>query len=226
MGDATTDLTLYDITKDIIIPLLGVITTIVLGTIIAYLLKSKEEKAKIKTLLIDNYMLYLDIKMHFFEHELTSFKYKIFKDMFINYENYFKPHANDHFAKEKVAKLRDTLKEKLETTAQNDTNWSPFTYRFAFLLGKRNYVKHIQSLEDNVFKNYINDKARIEFLGQLRTTIISNKVILAKMNSSNTNEIVDGLDDIEYLISQSYNDFQFKIFNPFDTKIANLIDKY
>lgn len=220
------DLTWYDITKDIIIPFLGVVTTIVVGTIIAYLLKNKEEKSKIKALLIDNYMLYLDKKMQFFEQELTSLKYQIFKDIYINYEEYFESHANDHFAKEKVAKLRDKLKEKLDNINQNDANWSPFTYRFAFLLGKKNYDKHVQSLEDSVVQNYISDKARKEFLQQLKTKITSNKEIVDKMNSSNTSKIVDGLDDIEYLISTAYAGYQFKIFNPFDTRIANLIDKY
>lgn len=85
---------------------MGVITTIVVGIIIAYLLKNKEEKAKIKTLLIDNYMLYLDKKMQFFEYELTSIKYQILKDMFINYGSYFERHANDHFATEKLGKLQ------------------------------------------------------------------------------------------------------------------------
>lgn len=226
MPNIPKDLTWYDITKDIVIPFLGVITTIVVGTIIAYLLKNKEEKAKIKTLLIDNYMLYLDKKMQFFEHELMSFKYQIFKDIFINYEKYFEHHANDHLAKEKVAKFRDTLKEQLNNTNQNDTNWSPFTYRFAFLLGKKNYDKHVQSLEDSVVQNYISDKARSEFLELLKTKITNSKEVVDKMNSLNTNKIVDALDDIEYLISTTYTEYQFRIFNPFDTKIANLIDKY
>ncbi len=226
MPYTTTDITWYEITKDIIIPLLGVITTIVVGIIIAYLLKNKEEKAKIKTLLIDNYMLYLDKKMQFFEYEITSIKYQILKDMFINYGSYFERHANDHFATEKVGKLRDSLKLKLDNINQNDTNWSPFTYRFAFLLGKKNYDKHVQFLEDIVFKNYFSDKARNQFLEQLKTKIISNKEISDKMNALNTNKIVDGLDDIEYLITTTYNNYQFEIFNPFDTRIANLIDKY
>jgi uncharacterized membrane-anchored protein YhcB (DUF1043 family) len=226
MPDTSTNITWYEITKDIIIPLLGVITTIVVGIIIAYLLNNKEENAKIKNLLIDNYMSYLDKKTHFFEYELTSFKYQILKDIFINYGSYFEHHANEHFATEKVAKLRDSLKLKLNDINQNDTNWSPFTYRFAFLLGKKNYDKHVQPLENNVVQNYLSDKARNEFLEQLKIKITSSKEITDKMNSSNINKIVDGLDDIEYLISKTYNDYQFRLFNAFDTRIANLIDKY
>lgn len=86
MPDTPKNIGWYDITKDIIIPLLSVVTTIVVGTIIAYLLKNKEEKAKIKSLLIDNYMLYLNKKVQFFDHELTSFKYQVFKDIIINYK--------------------------------------------------------------------------------------------------------------------------------------------
>lgn len=226
MPNIPKDITWYDITKDLIIPFLGVTTTIVVGIIIAYLLKNKEEKAKIKALLIDTYMLYLDKKMQFFENELTSFKYQIFKDIFINYESYFERHANDHIAKQKVARLRDTFKEKLDSSNQNNANWSPFTYRFAFLLGKKNYDKHVQSLEDSVVQNYISDKARSEFLAQLKIKITANKEVADKMNSSNINKMVDALDEIEYFISIAYSDYQFRIFNPFDTRIANLIDKY
>lgn len=69
--------TWYGITKDVVIPLLSLLTTIILGTIIAVLLKRKEEKAKIKTLLIDNYMLYLNVKVKFFEYEMDTFIYEI-----------------------------------------------------------------------------------------------------------------------------------------------------
>jgi hypothetical protein len=226
MPDVPKDITWYDITKDLVIPLLGVLTTIGVGTIIAYLLKNKEEKAKIKTLLIDNYMLYLNKKVAFFDNELTSFKYQILKDIFISYDSYFKSHANDHLAKEKVSKLRDKLKEKLEQKNQGDTNWSPFTYRFTFLLGKKKYFKHVQPLENAVLKDYISDKARSGFLANLKTQIMSDDVIVEEMNSSNTNKIVDALDRIEFMIAESYTQFQFKIFNPFDTKLADLIDEY
>lgn len=217
---------MYDFIKDIIIPLLGVLATIIVGVIIAYRLKSKEEKAKIKLLLIDNYMLYLDKKLLFFEYEMTSFKYQIFKDMYINYISYFEEHSNVHLTQEKVKVLRDRLKLKLENNNQYDNNWSPFTYRFAFLLGKKNYDKHIQSLENDIVQNYLIDGARKKFFDHLKSEIISNKEIVDKMNSSNTNKVVDALDSIEYLIAENYNNYQFKIFNPFDTKIANMIDQY
>jgi hypothetical protein len=81
-------------------------------------------------------------------------------------------------------------------------------------------------LEDSVVQNYISEKAHSEFLEQLKAKIAANKEVVDKMNSLNTNKIVDALDDIEYLISIAYTDYQFRIFNPFDTRIANLIDKY
>lgn len=226
MPDTTKDIDWYNVTKDIIIPLLSVLTTIIVGTIIAYLLKTKEEKAKIKTLLIDNYMLYLNKKVNFFDYELTSFTYQIMKDVFINYSTYFKPHANDHLAKEKIAKLRDKLKQKLDTIKQEDTDWSPFTYKFAFLLGKKNYFKNALPLENVVTSKYLSDNSRKEFREGLKKKIIEDQQIVNGINSSNSNEIDDALDKIEHLITVSYSEFQFKIFNPYDNKIANLIDAY
>ena len=144
MPDPAKEITFYDIAKDVIIPLLGLVTTIVVGTIIAYLLKNKEAKAKVKPLLIDTYMVYLNKKSRFFEHELTVFKYQIFKDIVINFQDYFQPHANDPLVKEKIIKLRDKFKTQLDQSSDDDTNWSPFTYKFAFLLSKRRYSKHVQ----------------------------------------------------------------------------------
>lgn len=128
--------------------------------------------------------------------------------------------------KDKVVKLRDEFREKLDQTNQDDTNWSPFTYRFAFLLGKKRYFKKVLPLENIIVKNYLSDKGRTDFLQDLKTKIIKNQTIVDSMNSSNTNKIVEALDKIELLIATNYNDFQFRIFNAFDRKIADLIDSY
>lgn len=218
--------TWYEITKDIIIPLLGVITTIILGTIIAVLLKRKEEKAKIKTLLIDNYMLYLNVIIKFIELESNSFCYQILKDMYIDYTQYFLDHANSHFAKEEIKKRRDKFQGILGKSRQEDGNWSIYTYKFCFLLGTKTYHKEVQQLEDKIVSHILNNEARDKFKNNLKTKIKQSEAIVNKMNSSNVNEIIDGLDKVETLIFISFNEFQRMHFEPYSNKIANLIDRY
>jgi hypothetical protein len=226
MPDTPQHIGWYEISKDIVIPLLGVVSTIVIGVVIAVLLKRKEEKAKVKSLLIDNYMLYLNKKVNFFSHELDSFTYQVYKDIYINYNDFFEPHANSHFPKEKISKRRDDLKAKLRDNDQEASNWSPFTFRFAFLLGKTKYMKEAQRLEDNIINNYMSDRPRNEFVDKLKKLIKEDKQISDGVNSSNALKMEDSLDRLEHLIVTSYNDFQYKIFVPYDNKIADLIDQY
>lgn len=226
MPDATQHTGWYEILKDIIIPFLGVVSTIVIGVVIAVLLKRKEEKGKIKALLIENYMLYLNKKISFFSYELDNFIYQVYKDIYINYTDFFKLHANSHIPKEKITKRLDDLKIKLRDTDQEASNWSPFTFRFAFLLGKKQYMKEAQKLEDNIVNNYIADKPRKEFIASLKKIIKNDTEIAEGINSSNGNKMDDSLDKLEHLIAKAYSDFQLKIFRPYDNKIADLIDAY
>ena len=226
MSDTTQHIGWYQISKDIIIPLLGVLTTIVIGVIIAVLLKQKEEKAKIKSLLIDNYMLYLNKKASFFEQELNSFTYQIYKDIYNNYSDFFEPHANSHFKKEKISNRRDDLKTKLNVTDNEASNWSSFTFRFAFLLGKKKYTKEAQKYEDDIVNNYIADKPRRQFIEKTKKLIKDDNEIAEGLNSSNEHKMEDTLDRLEHLVANAYSDFQLKIFIPYDNKIADLIDKY
>ena len=226
MPDTPQHIGWYEILKDIIIPLLGVVSTIVIGVVIAVLLKRKEEKAKVKSLLIDNYMLYLNKKVNFFSHELDSFTYRVYKDIYINYSDFFEPHANSHLSKEKISKRRDDLKAKLKDNDQEVSNWSPFTFRFAFLLGKKQYMKEAQRLEDDIVNNYMADKPRKEFVDNLKRLIKDDIEIVEGVNSSNAHKMENSLDRLEHLIATKYNDFQYKIFVPYDNKIADLIDQY
>jgi hypothetical protein len=164
-------------------------------------------------------MLYLNKKMQFFDYELTSFKYQILKDIFINYQYYFQRHASSPLATEHVGMLRDKLKEKLDATNPDDTNWSPFTYKFSFLLGKKKYFRNVLPLENDIVNNYLSDKAREDFLKRIKVKIVSDHTLLDGMGSSNTSKIVDALDKIELMIANIYTEFQYNIFNPFDTRV-------
>lgn len=66
--------TLYDITRDLVLPFLGIIATVVLGSVIANVLRQKDEKAKIKNLLIDHYMEHLKKARVFFRSGAVSFR--------------------------------------------------------------------------------------------------------------------------------------------------------
>src|SRR5690606_33566128 len=129
----------YEITKDLIIPLLGVISTLVIGIIIALIIKDKERKAKIKDILIDHYMDYLTVRTANVEYEINATIKEILLEIKLESDTYFNNNANWHLPIQIIKKRLDELEEKLRHVESVNTNWSIYTYRFAFLLGKKNY---------------------------------------------------------------------------------------
>ena len=216
----------YEIIKDIVIPLLGVCSTIVIGIVIAIVLKRKEEKAKIKSLLIDSYMQFLNVKQKFFEHQVQTFYYQILKDLDRNYDSYFARHANSHITKERIKKKLDTIDAKLEAYDPEDANWTPFTYRFAFLLGAKKYAEEVQILEDNILNSYFKEGATDEFSEKLKIKIKNHEKIKEAMSTSNQNKIDDAIEILYETVAKDYSEFQYRVFNPYANKVADLIDQY
>jgi len=226
MQEIAPDVGIYEIIKDIIIPLLGVLSTIVIGVYIAIILKRKEEKTKVKSLLIDKYMEYLSKKNGFGENGLDTLKHKIFEHIYYNYSDHFGVNSNRHIPMELILQRRNNLKIKLQNLDQESINWSPLTFQFAFLLGKKRYMKDAQSFEDNIEKKIISEIPQEKLFEKLKDLIRNDKEVSKGINSLNTYEIENSLDKIEYLISVNYDNFQLSAFKPYENKIADLIDKY
>ncbi|MFA9371132.1 MAG: hypothetical protein ACERIH_05440 [Labilibaculum antarcticum] len=218
-------LTIYQIFKDIIIPSLGVLSTLTIGIFIALILKRRDEKAKIKSLLIDNYMEYLNKRTCFVEYESLYYSYEILKDIYINYKDYFEDHANRHHPLGLIKETRDTYEIKLESINQVDSAWTPYTYKFCFLLGVKTYNKKAEELENRIVKEIIDDNSRSIFVSDLKQIIRKDDVIVKNMNASNLHMIKHGIDLINEKIAKRYSEYQLKIFKPYDNLIANLIDK-
>ena len=215
----------YDIIKEIFIPSMGVISTIFIGTIIAVFLRRKEEKTKIKGLLIDNYMLYLNKKVLFIDYELANIKYQIFRDLIVKYDDYF----NGYECPILQDKINNTFYEidlELKGKSKEVVNWTHYTYIFCFLFGKKVYDKKVQPFEDIFVAKYFSDESRAQYFNEIKRNIISNKKLINNMKSHDTIMIESALNETLYLIGVSFSDHQRKIFNPYDNRIADLIDKY
>lgn len=224
MSSPTEPITTFQIFKDIVIPALGVISTITIGVVIAIILKKREEKSKIKSLLIDNYMEYLNKRTMFVEFESIFYTHDILKDIYINYRDYFDDHANRHLPMERVKINRDSIKQKLDEYNQKDANWSPFTFKFCFLLGTKKYKEKAQGLENVIVKQIIEEKSRQKFISDLKLKIKENEDIKKNMNALNLSMIENGLDLIKELIFRTYSNYQLTVFKPYDNLIADLID--
>lgn len=128
---------LYTMTKDIIIPFLGILSTVIIGVFITLALKNREEKSKIKQLLIDHYMSFLSVYSKNLQEESINLKLEIFNDIIINSDLYFKGNANHQHPFKLIKEKYDLLKNK----ESNDGNhWSFYTFRFTFLLGKKSIL--------------------------------------------------------------------------------------
>lgn len=214
----------YDVTKDIIIPLLGVLATIVIGIVVAIFLRRKDEKAKIKSLLIDTYMDFLPKRQSFFAHQAKVFEYKIIHDIHENIQTYFSANEASKVS-ERVKRKYDQLCGELERHDLEEGNWTPFTYRFAFLLGAKKYAKKVQPLENDIVNNYMKDGATNHFFEELKNEVKKNENVKQAIILDNSKMSV-GFDELEYFVASKYSEFQVKIFDPYANKVADLIDKY
>lgn len=227
MADLTpTPITTYSVFKDIVIPSLSLIATIVIGVIIAISLKKREEKAKIKALLIDTYMEYLNKTMAFFNNEIDNFNVQLLKEVSFNYRTYFGVNANEHIPRDLFKKRIDELSKKINSTTRDEINWSFYTYKFAFLLGKKKYNSHAQQFENAIAKAFTVDVARNALSEEIIQKINVDNQLKALINSSRQNEIESGISSIELLTAATYNVWQRNLFEPYSNALADLIDQY
>lgn len=70
----------FEIFKDIVIPSLSIAATVTIGIVIAIALKKREEKSKIKQLLIDNYMDYLTARTKNVMYETEAMIYEVLNE--------------------------------------------------------------------------------------------------------------------------------------------------
>ncbi len=79
MNYVTSSINTYNVIKEIIIPGLSVLSTMTIGIFIAIVLKRREENSKIKSLLIDSYLEYLNRRTKFVEFETYLYILHILK---------------------------------------------------------------------------------------------------------------------------------------------------
>ncbi len=226
MNNTENPITWYEITKDIIIPILSILATLIIGIIIALILKRREEKGKSKQLLIDTYMDYINRRINKYSYDCVAITYDMYIDIFINYADYFEDHANSHLATNLVKRRRENYLKKVEEYNYTDINWSFYSIKFSLLLGREKYNKEAKELERNINQEINSEQSQMNFLLKLKKEIKENERICENMNASNTNKVEYGLDMIEAYITKKYNNYQLDLFKPYDDKVADLINEY
>jgi hypothetical protein len=212
----------FEITKDIIIPIISIIATVIIGIVITIALKKREERTKIKQLLIDNYMEYLAARTRNVVYETEAACYEILNDILINYGIYLKENANWHIAYNIIQKRAEEIKIKVHQLEDNQSNWAYYTYRFTFLLGEKLY-KEALPLEKIIEENILARDSRKKFQTQIKNKIQQNNEILLNLNATDIFKINLAIHSIEEIIVYDYNDYQSKYFNPYNEKIVKLI---
>ena len=226
MNSTENPITWYEIFKDIIIPILSIITTLIIGIIIAIILKRREEKGKSKQLLVDTYMEYINRRINRYSYDFDSNMYDMYNDIFINYVDYFEDHTNSNLATDSVKVRRERFLEKVEKYDNTDINWSFYAIKFSLLLGREKYNKEAKGLEKIINQKINSEQAIMDFLLQLKGEIKEDKRICNYTNASNKSKIEYGLDMIESHINKRYTNYQLSIFKPYDDKIADMISEY
>ncbi len=219
-------ITWYEISKDIIIPAISAISTLVIGIIIALIIKKRDERGKTKETLIDTYMEYMNRRITKYSFETLVITHDLYLDMSINYGKYFTEHSNSHLARDLIKKRREKFQNKIEEFDYKDVNWTFYAYKFSFLLGRKKYNNEVKSLEKNISIQLNSEESKISFLVQLKDGIIENKMVSENMNASDIDKIEYGLNMIESYVTKKYNNHQFNLFMPYDNKIADLVKEY
>jgi hypothetical protein len=212
----------FEFTKDIIIPCVSIIATVFIGFIISFALKKREEKTKIKQLLIDNYMDYLTARTKDVVYETEAMIYEVLNEILIKRADYL-VNSNWHFSFDIIQKAAEESKAKAKEYENNENNWSYFTYRFTFLIGEKKYFKDALPLEKIIETNMLQRDSRKIFKQSIIGEIKQNDEILNNLNTSDKFKIELGVHQIVEMIVYNYNDYQFKYFNPYNIKIAKLI---
>ncbi|KGK29465.1 hypothetical protein [Cellulophaga sp. E6(2014)] len=226
MDNTKNPITWYEITKDIIIPILSIVATLIIGIIIALIFKRREEKGKSKQLLVETYMDYINRRINKYSYDCVVIIYDLYIDLFNNYSDYFKDHANSHLATELVKKRREKYHKKIEEYNYTDINWIFYPIKFSLLIGREKYNKEAKELERKINQEINSEQSQMNFLLQLKNEIKENEMICENMDTSNTNKIEYGLDMIEAHITKRYNRYQSSLFQPYDDKVADLISEY
>lgn len=222
ISKATENIGWFEITKDIIIPILSILATITIGIIIAIALKKREEKSKIKQLLIDNYMDYLSARTKDVIYETEAMCYEVLNEILIKQSQYLN-NSNWHIAFDLIQKTAEESKAKAQSLENNESNWSHFTYRFTFLIGEKKYFKEALPLEKIIEKNMLARDSRKQFKESIIGKIKKREEIINNLNTPDKFKIQLGIHQIIETIVYDYNDYQFKNFNPYNVKIAKLI---
>jgi hypothetical protein len=213
----------FEYTKDLIIPSLSVIATVVIGIFITIALKKREEKSKIKQLLIDNYMDYLTARTKDVVYETEATCYEVLNDILINFNEYINNNANLNITFGVIKKRVEEIKIKVQELENHENNWSYFTYRFTFLLGEKKYFSEALPLEKIIEQNMLARDSRKKFKAKMINIIKQNDEIISNINTADIFKIELGIHSIIETIVYEYNDYQFKNFNPYNVKIAKLI---
>lgn len=101
----------FEIFKDIVIPSLSIAATVTIGIVIAIALKKREEKSKIKQLLIDNYMDYLTARTKNVMYETEAMIYEVLNEILIKRSEYL-TNSNWYFSFDIIQKTAAESKQK------------------------------------------------------------------------------------------------------------------
>jgi hypothetical protein len=226
MNNEIEPLTWYKITKDIIIPLLSILTTVTIGIIIAIILKRREEIKDKKKLLTESYMEYLTSYSESLVKGCHSIFYEIFKEILFNYENYLESKSNKHVIVDKIKIRMDKYLIEHTQMKLGPTNLILLILRMTLLLEKDKYVKEMFNLIGSNYAKYNSPEDRKGLVNSILDQIKNDSEIKKKMNSDELLDIEFGLDLIERLANDVHDKKHWETFSPITVKLSERIYKY
>lgn len=210
----------FEITKDIIIPGLTLIATVAVGTIIAFLLKNRDEKLKRKSILIDTYMEYMKLRVDDTSDKVNYFFTFILNELITDEKKYLRQTSNWHLNRKVIIERFDIETKNYKKSVDS---WVFYPEKFSFLIGSKKYSKDVKKLEENI-AYYLQTPTEVQkYFYSLKEKIFADEYVTMGLTSSNLNETINALNKMEGIIASDYNRFEKKIFEPYNQKISELI---
>ncbi len=201
---------------EIVLPCTEIIVTLIVGIIVASSLKKREERSKIKSTLIDDYIAFLKVILDLYKEFLRSNESNIYKKLaecyVINEDN-----------KSSLTKLSEALNNNVPKESPIE-NWFYYTHRFTLLLGIKNYHKHLQNLEDKVMDELLNSDAVQNYELVLFKALEENTELIGflKIDKPGTS---NQFERIHYFLNAHSVNHAQKFLDSYADKVSKLINK-
>jgi hypothetical protein len=217
----------FEMTKDIILPSLNIVAIVFIGTIIAWRLKKRDEKYRVKESLISYYNEFLNSAHMCINMEtLKRFRKILLK---IESEKNLLFSTVDDEKKEVICyKIRERINktdQKLDWYKKHYVGWENYVNYFIYLLDKKIYKQELAFIQQKMSEFFKKTEEKI-VLDKIYKEIMEEESVMDKLKSGDIYEIENSLDKMKHISYQQSIAEIGNLFEDYSQKVGDIIQDY